>query len=92
MRIKKRYPVTKSGLAVTPEVAEALAKEAEEDIDPADFTLVYGDGPMVREQGRFWWFRLRIRGHFEEAWWRVEGGVKAVRKFGREATHRHAKV
>lgn len=33
MAKKKRYPVTKGGVELTPEVADALAKEAEEGYD-----------------------------------------------------------
>lgn len=89
---RKRYPVTKSGLVVTPEVADALAREAEEDIDPADFRPQPFDGSSLRNQSRFRRIRLNLRGRYEEARWKVEDGVQLVRDLARRAIRRHVKV
>jgi hypothetical protein len=90
---KKRYPVTMSGTELTPEVTDAMAKEAEEGFDPADFRPRPFDGSSLRVKGRFRRIRLKwLRGRDEEARWKVEDGVQLVRDRARELRRRHAKA
>jgi hypothetical protein len=90
---KNRYPVTKGGLEVTPEVADALAKEAENGYDPSKGRWRRVGRPSLGEDGVSPRINVRLSGDEYEAVRRkaAERG-ETLSELAREAIRRYVEA
>lgn len=90
---KNRYPVTKGGLEVTPEVADALAKEAEEGYDLSKGHWRRVGRPSLGEDGVSPRINVRLSGsEYEAARRKAAECGETLSELAREAIRRYVEV